>query len=275
MSLIVFHPQAVAFVGHLGAVDTHRHAAPAIVVGLSKSIEFLAKGQDALVAPGAMISPGAHHELHAADQEVLTLYLEPGSDWARAVMHACGSSIFAPIIESRPWRSLAHALIDAPSDVSACTSALTVALEALLMTSNAARTDTRIKHALEHCRRGMEDDETLLARRLCLSGSRLRHLFVADTGTTLSRYRLWCRIRRAVSSALAGKSLTVAAVEAGFFDSAHFSRSFREMFGVSPSAILAREGLICVAPNELLPMNKAFMSGHARFAEVRSASMAP
>lgn len=270
MSLIVFHPQAVAFVGYLGVVDSHRHAAPAIVVGLSKSIEFLAQDHGALVAQGAMIAPGAQHELLVAEQEALTLYLEPGGCWARAVMRACESSVFVPVVDPQPWRRLAHTLISASADATACTAALTGALDVLLRTSYVDRTDARIEHVLDHCRRGAEDDEALLARRLCLSGSRLRHLFVTDTGTTLSRYRLWCRIRRAVSSALAGQSLTMAAVEAGFFDSAHFSRSFREMFGVSPSAILAREDLVCVAPNDPLPRSQSARVSLARFAGLAS-----
>ena len=250
MSLIVFHPQAVAFVGRLDVVDLHRHAAPAIVVGLSRPIRFFARGQAVVEARGAIIAPGVQHELHVAEQQALTLYMEPGSGWARAVMRACGQSAFLPLADHQPWCQLAQALTSGSPDAGVCNTTLTLALDSLLTMPLAGRIDARIEHALARCRWEGEEDAALLARRVCLSGSRLRHLFVEDTGTTLSRYRLWCRIRRAVISALAGQSLTAAAVEAGFFDSAHFSRSFREMFGVSPSAILAREDLIVVASND-------------------------
>jgi AraC-like DNA-binding protein len=47
--------------------------------------------------------------------------------------------------------------------------------------------------------------------------------------------------------ALTGSSLTEAAVEAGFTDSAHFARLFRATFGVTPSYVfrkVARAGNI-------------------------------
>lgn len=253
MSLIVFHPQAVAFVGHLGMVDLHRHAAPAVVVGLSRPISFFADGHETVKARGAIIAPGVQHELQVAEQQALVLYVEPGSHWARAVMRACGRSAFLPLADHEPWCLLANALIGCAGDAARCNDTLTVALDVLLSMPPPGPIDARIEHALARCRWSGEEDETLLARRVCLSGSRLRHLFVEGTGTTLSRYRLWCRIRRAATSALAGQSLTAAAVDAGFFDSAHFSRSFREMFGVSPSAILGREDLVTVASSDALP----------------------
>ena len=276
MSLIVFHPQAVAFVGHLDVVDVHRHAAPAIVVGLSRPIRFLAAGQALVQARGAIIAPGVQHELRVAEQQALTLYVEPGSRWAQALMRACGNSAFLALADHQPWCQLAQALTTGSPDAEVCNTRLTLALDALLALPPAGGIDARVGHALERCRWGGEDDdEALLARRVCLSGSRLRHLFVEGTGTTLSRYRLWCRLRRAVISALAGRSLTEAAVEAGFFDSAHFSRSFREMFGVSPSAILAREGLVALAPGDPPPAIERPAAHPACPASGMAASIAP
>ena len=68
-----------------------------------------------------------------------------------------------------------------------------------------------------------------------LSASRLRHLFVEQTGLPFKTYLLWLRLTRAVERFAAGASLTQAAHEAGFADSAHLSRTFRRMFGVAPA----------------------------------------
>lgn len=70
-----------------------------------------------------------------------------------------------------------------------------------------------------------------------LSASRLRHLFVEQTGLPFKTYLLWLRLTRAVEAVAGGASLTQAAHEAGFSDSAHFSRTFRRMFGVPPAAL--------------------------------------
>lgn len=70
-----------------------------------------------------------------------------------------------------------------------------------------------------------------------LSASRLRHLFVEQTGLPFKTYLLWLRLTRAVEALAAGATLTQAAHDAGFADSAHFSRTFRRMFGVAPAAL--------------------------------------
>jgi AraC-like DNA-binding protein len=70
-----------------------------------------------------------------------------------------------------------------------------------------------------------------------LSAARLRHLFVEQTGLPFKTYLLWLRLTKAVERMAAGGSLTDAAHGAGFADSAHFSRTFRRMFGVAPAAL--------------------------------------
>lgn len=71
----------------------------------------------------------------------------------------------------------------------------------------------------------------------CLSASRLRHLFVEQTGLPFKVYVLWVRLKRAVDAFAAGAPLTQAAHDAGFSDSAHLSRTFRRMFGVAPTSL--------------------------------------
>ena len=71
-----------------------------------------------------------------------------------------------------------------------------------------------------------------------LSASRFLHLFKAETGVPLRRYRLWNCMGAAVAAFRAGQSLTEAAHAAGFASSAHFSTAFRDMFGMMPSELL-------------------------------------
>ena len=49
------------------------------------------------------------------------------------------------------------------------------------------------------------------------------------------RYLLWLRLQDAVRELAAGAPATDAAHAAGFADSAHLSRTFRRMFGITPS----------------------------------------
>lgn len=70
-----------------------------------------------------------------------------------------------------------------------------------------------------------------------LSADRMSHLFVEQTGLAFRTYVLWLRMTRAVEAYASGASLTEAAHGAGFADSAHFSRTFRRMFGVAAAAL--------------------------------------
>ncbi|UTW59458.1 helix-turn-helix transcriptional regulator [Kordiimonas sp. SCSIO 12603] len=68
-----------------------------------------------------------------------------------------------------------------------------------------------------------------------MSKSSFSNKFRNATGLPLRRYVLWRRLCKAVHLTGKGNSLTQAAHEAGFSDSAHFSRTMKQTFGVSPS----------------------------------------
>lgn len=77
-----------------------------------------------------------------------------------------------------------------------------------------------------------------LASGVNLSLSQLERLFSAELGLSIRRMVRWRRLRLALALALQGAPLTTAAHEAGFADSAHLSRTMREMFGVRADRLL-------------------------------------
>jgi AraC-like DNA-binding protein len=79
-----------------------------------------------------------------------------------------------------------------------------------------------------------------LADSIHLSPTRLVHLFKEQTGVPIRRFRQWHRMKAVAALVAAGENLTDAALNAGFSDSAHFSRAFRNMFGMKPSFFFNR-----------------------------------
>ena len=79
-----------------------------------------------------------------------------------------------------------------------------------------------------------------LAERVNLSPTRLVHLFKEEVGVPIRRFRQWHRMRVAAALIAGGDTLTDAALGAGFADSSHFSRAFRNMFGITPSSVFGR-----------------------------------
>ena len=107
--------------------------------------------------------------------------------------------------------------------------------------------DTRINAALAFLRVSPQDYDSIeaLSARVHLSPSRFAHLFKKVVGVPVRRYVLWLKMRRALDLAIAGDSLTTAALSAGFADSAHLSRSVRAMMGVAPEFLFRqRERLV-------------------------------
>ena len=107
--------------------------------------------------------------------------------------------------------------------------------------------DNRINTALAFLRDSPEAYDSIgaLSARVHLSPSRFAHLFKKVVGVPVRRYVLWLKLRRALDLALAGDSLTTAALSAGFADSAHVSRSARSMLGVAPEFLFRqRERLV-------------------------------
>jgi AraC-like DNA-binding protein len=78
-------------------------------------------------------------------------------------------------------------------------------------------------------------DLARLSHEAGLSPRQMRHAFARDVGLPMRAYLRWKRLRRAIAAVEEGASLSAAAVRAGFADSAHLSRVFREQFGMTPT----------------------------------------
>jgi AraC-like DNA-binding protein len=104
---------------------------------------------------------------------------------------------------------------------------------------NAAEPDARVRAILTWVQSRLDYPVSLAdaAELAGLSKARIRHLFVEQTGLPFRTYLLWLRLMKGLEAFAAGDSLTDAAHDAGFADSAHFSRTFRRMFGTTAAAL--------------------------------------
>lgn len=114
------------------------------------------------------------------------------------------------------------------------------------LTIEAEAMDSRIRKIIFLLKESHEDKFSLkqLANVVGLSPGRLVHLFKEQVGIPIRRYALWIKLNRAVLAIVQEKNLTEAAHNAGFADSAHFSRTFLRMFGVPPSEILKNSQIV-------------------------------
>ena len=99
--------------------------------------------------------------------------------------------------------------------------------------------DARIALAVELIRQRLSGAIPLkaMAAAVHLSPDRFRHLFMEETGVSFRAYLLWQRLEFSLAAYVAGRTLTDAAYVGGFADSAHFSRTFKRMFGIAPASV--------------------------------------
>lgn len=96
-----------------------------------------------------------------------------------------------------------------------------------------------IKYMTDNLNRAIPLGE--LARRCCLSASRLSHLFSAKFGKSIVRWRDEQRVMFASQLLqLSNRSIKQIAAEVGYEDPLYFSRVFRHHLGLSPRAFRAR-----------------------------------
>lgn len=71
-----------------------------------------------------------------------------------------------------------------------------------------------------------------------LSKTRFLHLFKEKTNLNFRRYQLWKKLIKSLPY-LKTQSITETAHQFGFTDSSHYSRTFKETFGLSPKFLLS------------------------------------
>lgn len=69
-----------------------------------------------------------------------------------------------------------------------------------------------------------------------LSESRLSHIFKAHIGISIKKFLVWCKLKKAFHLMITKRiNLVEASYKSGFYDQAHLSNAFKDMFGINPS----------------------------------------
>ncbi|TDR45625.1 AraC-like DNA-binding protein [Tahibacter aquaticus] len=232
---------AAYFAGDVRDNDLHAHYVLQIAIASGDPLRVTERHGLEHCASGIIIPSGKPHCVRgssAGETEALLLFLEPATDLGRLVTTHYALDA-GQIVDISPTRVEAVRQIYADSGETG--EPLLRGLVAAL-TSSAWRSrsiDRRVACALDYIDHHLCDADSLdhVAERLSVTSRYLRKLFERELGISPQRYRQWCKLRTALTCVLRGDTFTDAAATAGFTDSAHFSRTFRSMFGSSPSAV--------------------------------------
>lgn len=221
---------------------THPHAHHAVQVTLSLRGWFTLETGDLEVSgPAAAVAPDTNHAFQA-EGAVAHLFIDPEGRTGRELQRVLLSG--APLVALAGLADLRAQLLaafDATRRKDATLIELGQAVVAELARDGERdlRPDARVRRMSTWAAARLDAPVSLAdaAAHVGLSTGRARHLFVEQTGLPFRTHLLWQRLTRAVELFSGGSSLTDAAHGAGFSDSAHLSRTFRRMFGITADSL--------------------------------------
>jgi AraC-like DNA-binding protein len=234
------------FLGRLDDITEHMHHAMQVIINRDGHFGLRIDGTS-IECGGVIIGPDLRHQLLSSSDSQVHLFIDRETAVARAIAQQHLEKKNVKILNGALLQRLRGCIDTSGNFLGSCAEADDVYGKIVSVLGGYAghseeAVDPRIQAVMnllqeKHLSHNLTIAE--LARHACLSESRLMHLFSKQIGIPLRRYSLWLRVLTAMRLIAEGKqSLTEAAYSAGFSDSAHLSRTYRSMFGLTISSCL-------------------------------------
>lgn len=238
------NPFILALTARNLTVEIHQHSAYQIVLTNDAPFTSTINGRECKDIFGFLIKPQVTHLCVAEKGTLSVLNIEPYS--------SVGLKLSGHFAEDQDYivfksREEIHDFFQAstePFDINTI-------VNALLSKISVTRYDERVTKMVDYIGTNyFERDITpqTFADIVFLSPSRLASLFKEQTGSSLSKYLLWTRLRQAIYVTLSDKDkgLTDIAYDTGFYDLPQLNKYMHEMFGMPPIALKHNSDLIQV-----------------------------
>lgn len=218
-----FNEMYASYYGGVDSTEFHHHAAIQIVFSLQDPVRVLLKTGTLLSGKGFLIRPLVDHKIEC-DSDVAMIYLEPQALITFAVLEYVGLDDIEPLTEYLLSK------IDIKKEQNHWMDNLIVTRSPKLELP-----DQRLAHALEL----LQTDPggisiSFAAKKVGISESRLRTLVRKQIGVPISTWLIWRKLNRSAIELMSGATLAEAAMTGGFSDQAHFTRTMKRMFGITP-----------------------------------------
>ena len=211
--------------------DPHSHLAVHFIAGLDGPVHCVVSG-DSFDADAVFIASDVVHTAYAETGDMLVFLFDTAGSIAEEAQkqYLCGRPYFCGDKETveklrEIWKNNPPAQADS----------LIPQLLGLDTVGNTLR-DERISQVLEYLRSLDEVPEDITAQlcaKVCLSPSRLSHLFKENVGISLHRYLAMDKMRKGYIHFQKYGNITEASMRAGFDSPSHFAATCKRMFGIS------------------------------------------
>jgi AraC-like DNA-binding protein len=201
----------------------HCNPAPCVIAGRRGSVSVISADEQ-VTGDVLFIRPGVEHEVICAEGGINAIYLDG--------LMGAGNFACAQRLQER----LADIAVDALFQKAGAQTELRYRL-----TAEATPVPQRLGVVIETiiAEPMLRLSQLELAQRLKMERTSALRLFKAATGLTFRRFKQWSALQHAARRIAAGELVRTAAMDAGFADTAHLTRTFRDSFGLTPSAAIA------------------------------------
>ena len=225
-------------------VEIHHHSAYQIVLSNDTPFTSTISGRRCERIYGFVIKPQVPHFCVAENGTLSVLNIEPYSNVGLELAGRFNTNQDQIVFTTPTETGTFFQIGAAPFDV------YTI-INALVENLPRERYDERVTKIVEYIKANYYNQDITpqtFADIIFLSPSRLAALFKQQTGSSLTKYLLWTRLRQVIYLTLSDKnrSLTEIAYETGFYDLPQLNKYMYEMFGMPPKAIKHNSDLIQV-----------------------------
>lgn len=242
-TIVPSHSLILAFTSFRSEVTIHKHSACQLVISLDDSFVCDCDHVHYPEVYGFVIQPQVAHACYNVKGKVLILNIEPYSDYGKSIFEKLKNNkarVFTKREEMFRFFGFKNAVLD-----------LNTVLSALSTPVNMPNMDQRVIQICAYINHHFANSaitSQVLADHVFLSPSRMTALFKQQTGSSISKYLLWTRLKNAAHQILLQPTSTITEIahQSGFYDSAQFTKYMHQLFGLSPSKLKQKSELIQV-----------------------------
>lgn len=213
-----------AFFGKPSQNVFHQNAAFQIVLSPNDDIVIIDENNEKLMGKTILIKPLMKSKIQCRG-DVIHLYLSPRVSFTLDLINLIGDADVHILEDSKQL----------PFNQMSSRDEIIAAMDKLDKVSY-ERLDHRLLAVLEYLNQNLDDPSILhAAKQSGLSRSRVRTLAREQIGVPLSTWVTWRKLIKANKALACGANLSEAALAGHFADQAHFNRTMKRMFGVTPT----------------------------------------
>ena len=236
MLKIFWDKDNIAFIGNQVNSEIHSHCALQIFLSLEEPLQVTING-DQIIGKCIVANKNVRHKFSCGSKICLSILIEPSSSFAKELIKKIDGDYLIFNNEIDNIQQKAAVLIDT-NNKQQYIGFIQDFAEYLGVKRNSGILDERITALLEILQNCDCYDHTIenFAKSVCLSSSRLSHLFREQIGVPLKSYILFHQLEKAFSALLSGTNITDAAMLAGFDSPSHFAATVKKSMGMPVSA---------------------------------------